>query len=143
MNLTFSWQRYGDATGKASDIGRQLGFVAIAILWALKGAGEPWGICSLLGALCVVLGMVCDTAQYLVQSWRWRKLSNTKELEFESAHGNLEGRKREKAWKRWKSKEWDVPEGFHHLPECLFLSKLLLVALAYVFVAIVAITALV
>ena len=82
MNLSELRETYYEDTAKASDISRQLGFAAIALIWAFRESGD--GIVRVSpdlapAAILVVLGLSMDLLQYVVRSAIWGIYNRRKE----------------------------------------------------------------
>lgn len=66
-----------DATGKASDVGRQLAFAGIATVWLLRDEGaRPIGNFLLIALTLLVLALLLDFLQYVVCGAIWRNFYN-------------------------------------------------------------------
>ena len=77
MSLSAVRETYYEASGKASDIARQLAFAGIAVLWILSGAtlSRTGGLRVtddlLRVGFCLVLALVLDLLQYVYRSIAW------------------------------------------------------------------------
>lgn len=82
MKLADYRETFYTFSGKASDLNRQLGFAAIAVIWLFKKdvAGSPTIPAELIppGAL-VVLSLTFDMLHYCVASIIWRSFYRNKE----------------------------------------------------------------
>lgn len=67
-----------DATGKASDVGRQLAFAGIATIWLLRNEHGAKPFDSTLSVALLLLGvaLLVDFLQYVYCSWVWRGFYN-------------------------------------------------------------------
>lgn len=67
-----------DATGKASDVGRQLAFAGIATVWLLRNEHGAKPFESTLSVALLLLGvaLLIDFLQYVYCSWVWRGFYN-------------------------------------------------------------------
>lgn len=63
-----------DATGKASDVGRQLAFAGIATIWLLRDeqSVSPFGSALLIALILLGAALLIDFLQYVYCSWVWR-----------------------------------------------------------------------
>lgn len=60
------------ATGKASDVARQLAFAGLAVVWVLREAsGNPIGPQLVLPLLLLVICLLLDLLQYVWCSFAW------------------------------------------------------------------------
>lgn len=68
-----------DATGKASDVGRQLAFAGIATIWLLRNeqSVSPFGSALLIALILLGAALLIDFLQYVYCSWVWRGFYNT------------------------------------------------------------------
>jgi len=71
-------QTKNDATGRASDVGRQLAFAGIATIWLLRDeAGtRPFGNVLLIALTLLALALLADFLQYVYCSFVWRRFYN-------------------------------------------------------------------
>lgn len=62
------------STGKASDVGRQLGFAGIATVWLLRDeqSARPFEITLLAALILLATALLVDFLQYVYCSWVWR-----------------------------------------------------------------------
>lgn len=61
-----------EATGKASDVGRQLAFAGLAVVWILREAsGNPIGETLIVPVLLLVACLTLDLLQYVWCSFAW------------------------------------------------------------------------
>lgn len=61
-----------ETTGKASDVGRQLAFAGLAVVWILREAsGNPIGETLLVPVLLLVVCLTLDLLQYVWCSFAW------------------------------------------------------------------------
>lgn len=67
-----------DATGKASDVGRQLAFAGIATVWLLRNeqSVRPFEDTLLMALVFLSLALLIDFMQYVYCSWIWRDFYN-------------------------------------------------------------------
>lgn len=66
-----------DATGRASDVGRQLGFAGLAVVWILREAtGNPIGPTLVAPLLWLVASLALDLLQYVWCSFIWTMFYN-------------------------------------------------------------------
>jgi len=82
MNLKDARENYYTYSGKTSDIIRQLGLGAIAIIWLFQtGSTGKLAIPSplFLPLMLVVAGLACDLLQYGIASFLWSFYSWRKE----------------------------------------------------------------
>lgn len=71
------YQAKNDATGKASDVGRQLGFAGIATAWLLRGEGaQPLDSALLYALTLLALALLVDFMQYVYCSIIWKAFYN-------------------------------------------------------------------
>ncbi len=86
MKLNESRQAYYDASGKASDISRQLGFAGIAIVWLFRydQDGQQTLVEPLIPAtFLIVVALALDFLQYVVTALIWSSFSRWKEKRVE------------------------------------------------------------
>ncbi len=107
-------------TGKLSDINRQIAFAGIAIIWVFKKGGDSnFQIDEelLLPGICIVLGLAFDMLQYIYQSitWAWFYTKNNRKYDSEDT-------------------KIDSPEYLNWPSWTLFVIKVVLVLLAYIFI---------
>jgi hypothetical protein len=71
-------QTKNDATGKASDVGRQLAFAGIATVWLLRDETgvQPFGHILLIALILLASALFSDFLQYACNSYVWRKFYN-------------------------------------------------------------------
>lgn len=70
-------QARNDATGKASDVGRQLAFAGIATIWLLRESGtRPLGDVLLVALTLLAMALLADFLQYVYCSFVWRRFYN-------------------------------------------------------------------
>lgn len=71
-------QTKNDATGKASDVGRQLAFAGIATIWLLRDetGSRPFGDVLLIALTLLASALLADFLQYVYCSFVWRKFYN-------------------------------------------------------------------
>ncbi len=84
MSLEKSREHYYFNSGKASDLVRQVGFAAIAVIWLFKIEinGSPRVPDALIAPLClVVVALAADFLQYAVASAIWGIYLRSKEKE--------------------------------------------------------------
>jgi hypothetical protein len=84
MKLADSCEIYAAATGKASEIVRQLGLGAIALIWIFKQdvGGVPHVPAALRPvAILVVMGLGLDLLQYMYSAAAWGIFNRLKECD--------------------------------------------------------------
>ena len=70
-------QAKNDSTGKASDVGRQLGFAGIATVWLLGGqVPQAFGNILLIALTLLSAALLVDFLQYVYCSYVWRRFYN-------------------------------------------------------------------
>ena len=70
-------QAKNDATGKASDVGRQLAYAGIATIWLLRNdGGRPFGDVLLTALTLIAAALLVDFLQYVHCSRIWKKFYN-------------------------------------------------------------------
>lgn len=66
-----------DATGKASDVARQLAFAGLAVIWILReSSGNPIGAVLLPAVAFFVVSLTLDLFQYVWCSFIWTMFYN-------------------------------------------------------------------
>lgn len=67
-----------DATGKASDVGRQIAFAGIATLWLLRNerSVRPFDTTLLVALMLLGAALLVDFLQYVYCSWVWKDFYN-------------------------------------------------------------------
>lgn len=110
---------YYEASGKTSDISRQLAFAGIAIIWVLRVGANSDGILFsselIVPLYCFAFALVADLGQYIYKTIIWGLLN----------------------WHHWrnhKDNNADVDvSSFTNLPtQILFWAKVVLVVYAYI-----------
>lgn len=117
MNLKDARENYYAYSGKTSDIVRQLGLGAIAIIWLFRtGSAESLAIPAalFLPLKLVVAGLACDLLQYASGAFLWSNYAWRKERSGVSA-----------------SDIFKAPESINWFAILLFYAKVFLVILAY------------
>jgi len=120
MKLEDTRQAYYDATGKASDITRQLALAAIAIVWIFK-IDQPKGAMAVPHALLwpsvlAIAALSFDLLQYVYRSAAWGIFNRYKELKT-----NLN-----------EEAEFEAPTGLNWPSLAFFVLKLIAVGACYV-----------
>lgn len=118
MKLEDVRECYKDLSGKASEIARQLGFAAIAVVWVFKNDQAGKAVLPPVltwVATCCVLGLGLDFLHYVWGSLLW------------GFYGRLQERRGKKA-----SDSFRVPRWFNWPTLCLFWTKLVAIVVAYV-----------
>ena len=70
-------QAKNEATGKASDVGRQLAYAGIATIWLLRSDGErPFGFVLLIALTLIAMALFVDFLQYVYCSRVWKTFYN-------------------------------------------------------------------
>lgn len=71
-------QAKNDATGKASDVGRQLAFAGIATIWLLREEESlrPFSNSLLVALVLLAVALLIDFLQYVYCSFVWRRFYN-------------------------------------------------------------------
>ena len=120
MKLQDCRDKYYKSTAKASELSRQLGFAAIAVIWIFKTEASgsmalPTGL--LFAAALVVAGLAFDFLQYVSMSVVW----------------GLYSRRKEKS-KFPEDAELDLPPMINWPAIFFFWLKIVLICLAYVFI---------
>lgn len=107
-----------EATGKVSDVGRQLAFAGIATVWLLRDGGAERPISGLLLKALIVLSiaLLIDFLQYVYCSRVWRKFYN----EQYEAHQDDDAR-------------IDIPDSLANKTYLFFWAKIWFLGLGYVF----------
>lgn len=85
MNRSDIREAYYEASGKASDIVRQLCFAALAVVWIFRPESPPGTVdlppsLSWAGILAVA-GLAADLLQYVYRTIAWGTFHRVKELE--------------------------------------------------------------
>jgi len=124
VRLAGAFEACNDYTGKASEIVRQLGFAAIALVWALKPEGGEDIVPGPLrpGTMLAVLALSLDLLQYVVGSFIWRRFARRKELEFHGS-GIPEA--------QWEEQVFTAPSGLNQFTTLLFWGKIVAILGAY------------
>ncbi|PCH60763.1 MAG: hypothetical protein COC05_03405 [Gammaproteobacteria bacterium] len=108
-----------EASGKASDLSRQLAFAGIAIIWLFRVGGQSGGVQFseelLVPLYCFVAGLTLDLGQYVYKAIVWSALN--------WYH-----------WRKHKSNQADVDvSGYFNAPtHILFWGKVALIAYGYI-----------
>lgn len=71
-------QAKNEATGKASDVGRQLAFAGIATIWLLREEESlrPFSSSLLAALVLLAVALLTDFLQYVYCSFVWRRFYN-------------------------------------------------------------------
>ena len=118
MRLSDVRAAYGEYSGKASDIARQLGFAGIALIWLFRTevAGQPQIPDALLApGLMIVIALTFDLLQYVSGAIVWSAYNRRAERQ---------GRSQEE--------EFEAPPAMNWPALFFFWGKVAFLALAYV-----------
>jgi hypothetical protein len=114
-----------DATGKASDVGRQLAFAGIATIWLLRDehGARPFETGLLTALTLLAAALLIDFLQYVYCSWVWRQFYNQQYDEHNSDEALV-----------------DIPDGLAASIYRFFWTKIIALLLGYVFLLVAAVT---
>lgn len=109
---------YYEATGKTSEIVRNLGFAGIALVWIFKTGADgnqtiPGNL--LLPAILIVIGLTLDLCQYVARSVIWGLYNRIKE-----GRGVTD------------EQQFEAPGYINWLPLFFFWSKIICIIVAYI-----------
>ena len=92
MLLSDAWERSNFATGKASEISRQLSLAGIAVIWLFKTSdvAKPIAENMLLPLWFLLSALVLDLFQYLYTGIIWAAFSRRREKQHGSSAGTTE-----------------------------------------------------
>lgn len=120
--LSEAWERSNYATGKASDIARQLALAGIAVIWLFKTTDSSKPITeNMLFPLWLFLGsLLLDLLQYIVAGVTWAGFSRLREKQHKSSAGTTEindspGYINAPAWILWVAKMIAMTYGYWEL----------------------------
>lgn len=110
---------YYEASGKASELSRQLAFAGIAIIWLFRVGEQSGGIqfseALLVPLFCFVAGLALDLGQYVYKSIVWSALNRH-------------------YWKRYQDNEAEVEVSsvFNVLTNIFFWGKIGAIVIGYI-----------
>jgi hypothetical protein len=120
LSIKDSRATYYEASGKLSDISRQLAFAGIAIIWIFKiEASErlaiPEGL--LFSAIAIIIFFAFDFCQYLSTTLIWGYFTRKKEKEI---------------FEQGAEDKFLVPSWYPKVPMAFFAGKLFAISLTYI-----------
>ncbi|MGN6479796.1 hypothetical protein [Luteibacter sp.] len=120
--LSEAWDRSNYATGKASDIARQLALAGVAVIWLFKttDASKPIAENMVFPLWLFLVSLLLDLLQYIVAGITWAAFSRLRERQHRSSAGTTKIKDSHScinvpAWTLWTAKMLAMTYGYWEL----------------------------
>ena len=127
MKLEDAREAYYTASGKLSDVTRQLGLAGIAVVWIFRSgdksaAGISWTHFLLWPLACFVTTLMADMLQYAYASLAWGIFHRSKERSLQQLKLSVEKQAEE---------NFKAPRQINYLTDAFFWSKAMFASIGY------------